>query len=53
MVPQRWRGQTRSVAFTRKPGRLRSDSVELCGFVPMAGQGGEHTGQIRLLVSCQ
>ncbi len=46
VVPLRWRGQTRAVAFTREDGRLRSDSVELCGFVPMLGQDGERTGHI-------
>jgi protein-L-isoaspartate(D-aspartate) O-methyltransferase len=46
VVPLRWRGQTRAVAFTSKPGRLRSDAAELCGFVPMIGQGGEHDGPI-------
>jgi protein-L-isoaspartate(D-aspartate) O-methyltransferase len=46
VVPLRWRGQTRSVAFTHEGGRMRSDSVELCGFVPMIGQDGEHTGHI-------
>jgi protein-L-isoaspartate(D-aspartate) O-methyltransferase len=46
VVPLRWRGQTRSVAFTPEQGRLRSCSVELCGFVPMIGQDGERTGHI-------
>ena len=46
VVPLRWRGQTRGIAFTYKDGRLRSDSVELCGFVPMIGQDGERTGRI-------
>lgn len=46
VVPLRWRGQTRSVAFTRAGDRLRSDSVELCGFVPMIGQDGERDGRI-------
>jgi protein-L-isoaspartate(D-aspartate) O-methyltransferase len=41
VVPLRWRGQTRAIAFTREPDRLRSDWVELCGFVPMIGQDGE------------
>ena len=50
VVPLRWRGQTRSIAFahigsgTRNV--LRSDSVELCGFVPMVGQEGERGGHI-------
>lgn len=46
VVPLRWRGQTRSIAFIRDGDRLRSDSVELCGFVPMIGQDGERTGHI-------
>jgi protein-L-isoaspartate(D-aspartate) O-methyltransferase len=46
VIPLRWRGQTRTVAFTREDGRLRSDSVELCGFVPMVGQEGERTDHI-------
>jgi protein-L-isoaspartate(D-aspartate) O-methyltransferase len=46
VVPLRWRGQTRSVAFVYDDGRLRSDSIELCGFVPMIGQGGERSGPI-------
>jgi protein-L-isoaspartate(D-aspartate) O-methyltransferase len=43
VVPLRWRGQTRSIAFTHTDGLMRSDSVQLCGFVPMLGQNGEHT----------
>lgn len=46
VVPLRWRGQTRSVAFARDQDRLRSASVQLCGFVPMIGQAGERTGHI-------
>jgi len=46
VVPLRWRGQTRSVAFTYEDNRLRSDSIELCGFVPMLGQDGERTAHI-------
>ena len=46
VVPLRWRGQTRSIAFTHEDGRLRSDSVELCGFVSMVGQGGERVGHL-------
>ncbi|WNV83903.1 methyltransferase, FxLD system [Umezawaea sp. Da 62-37] len=41
VVPLRWRGQTRSVAFVHESDRLRSDSVKLCGFVPMIGQDSE------------
>lgn len=46
VVPLRWRGQTRSVAFAREAHHLRSDDVELCGFVPMVGQDGERDGTI-------
>jgi protein-L-isoaspartate(D-aspartate) O-methyltransferase len=46
VVPLRWRGQTRAIAFVREADRMRSDWVELCGFVPMIGQDGEHTGHI-------
>ena len=44
VVPLRWRGQTRSVAFNHADELLRSDSVHLCGFVPMIDQEGEHCG---------
>lgn len=44
VVPLRWRGQTQSIAFVRgADGVLRSDSVFLCGFVPMIGQGWERS----------
>jgi len=46
VVPLRWRGQTRSVTFVRDDDALRSDSVLLCGFVPMIGQDSEVTGTI-------
>ena len=47
VVPLRWRGQTRCVAFVRSgDGTLRSDSVQLCGFVPMIGQDGEKTATV-------
>lgn len=46
VVPLRWRGQTRAIAFTRTDSHWRSDWVELCGFVPMIGQNGEHSGAI-------
>ncbi|TDD59350.1 methyltransferase, FxLD system [Kribbella antibiotica] len=46
VVPLRWRGQTRSVAFVRDGDALVSDSMELCGFVPMIGQEGERSGAI-------
>lgn len=42
VLPLRWRGQTRGVAFVKDgDGVLRSESVFLCGFVPMIGQDGE------------
>lgn len=46
VVPLRWRGQTRSVAFVRDGDTFVSDSVELCGFVPMIGQEGERSGAV-------
>lgn len=46
VVPLHWRGQARSVAFTHGEDHLRSDSVQLCGFIPMIGQDGERTGHI-------
>ncbi|MEV0257725.1 methyltransferase, FxLD system [Streptomyces sp. NPDC050732] len=41
VLPLRWRGQTRSVAFHRRGETLTSDGMELCGFVPIIGQDGE------------
>lgn len=46
VVPLRWRGQTHSVGFRREPDHLRSDSLQVCGFIPMAGPDGER--QVRL-----
>jgi hypothetical protein len=46
VVPLRWRGQTQSIAFTHADNLLLSDSVHLCGFVPMLGQEGERSGHI-------
>jgi len=44
VVPLRWRGQTQSVALVLgEDGLLRSDTVFLCGFVPMIGQGWERS----------
>ncbi|MFJ8336723.1 methyltransferase, FxLD system [Streptomyces sp. NPDC094437] len=43
VLPLRWRGQTRSVALTRQGEALVSHTMELCGFVPIVGQDGEHT----------
>jgi len=38
VVPLRWRGQARSVAFAYQDGRLVADAVELCGFVYLVGE---------------
>jgi protein-L-isoaspartate(D-aspartate) O-methyltransferase len=47
VVPLRWRGQTQSVALVLgEDGVLRSDSVFLCGFVPMIGQDWERSAAI-------
>ncbi len=47
VVPLRWRGQTQSVALVLcEDGILRSDSVFLCGFVPMIGQDWERSAGI-------
>lgn len=46
VVPLRWRGQTRSVAFIRDGQALRSLESCLCGFVPMIGQDSERTGHL-------
>ena len=47
VAPLRWRGQGRSVAFTYTDGRLVSDSLYLCGFVYLVGDGeGELSGAI-------
>jgi protein-L-isoaspartate(D-aspartate) O-methyltransferase len=47
VVPLRWRGQTQSVALILgEDGILRSDTMFLCGFVPMIGQGWERSAAI-------
>lgn len=48
VLPLRWRGQARAVAFLRHPDRLESVAEELCGFVPMLGDGqdGEHSAAL-------
>ncbi|MET8342477.1 methyltransferase, FxLD system [Streptomyces microflavus] len=46
VFPFRWRGQTRSVALTRRGDTLVSDGMELCGFVPVIGQDGERTAEL-------
>lgn len=42
VVPLRFRGMTRSVAFRREGERMVSESVRLCGFIPMRNDDGEH-----------
>ncbi|MEU0840843.1 methyltransferase, FxLD system [Streptomyces sp. NPDC005962] len=46
VLPLRWRGQTRSVVLTRQGEALVSSNMELCGFVPIVGQDGEHTVEL-------
>ncbi|MEU3787178.1 methyltransferase, FxLD system [Streptomyces sp900129855] len=46
VVPLRWRGLSRAVAFQREEGRMRSDSVRMCGFLPVIGQDGERNDYI-------
>lgn len=48
VVPLHWRGQARSIAFTRHDTHLRADSSQLCGFIPMIGTvpSGERTGAL-------
>lgn len=48
VVPLHWRGQSRSVAFVREGGVLWAFDSQLCGFIPMIGEGqdGERTGPI-------
>lgn len=43
VVPLRVRGLTRSIAFVRHGDRLVSESVRVCGFVPMQGADEHHT----------
>ncbi|PSK89904.1 protein-L-isoaspartate(D-aspartate) O-methyltransferase [Murinocardiopsis flavida] len=43
VVPLRFRGTTRTIAFAGSPDRLESRSMQLCGFIPMRGHAdGEH-----------
>ncbi|MEW2300041.1 methyltransferase, FxLD system [Streptomyces sp. NPDC006655] len=46
VVPLRWRGLSRSVAFRREKDLMRSDSVRMCGFLPVIGQDGERDDYI-------
>jgi len=43
VLPLRWRGTTRGVAFTKGTDRWEADRMFLCGFVPMLGQNGERS----------
>lgn len=43
VIPLRWRGQTRSITFDRHGDTMTASNIELCGFIPMQGQEGEHT----------
>jgi protein-L-isoaspartate(D-aspartate) O-methyltransferase len=46
-VPLRWRGQTQSVALVLgEDGLLRSDTLFMCGFVPMIGQDWERSAAL-------
>jgi protein-L-isoaspartate(D-aspartate) O-methyltransferase len=46
VLPLRWRGTTRAVAFVKRDDHWESDWVFLCGFVPMLGQPGEQNATI-------
>ncbi len=48
VVPLHWRGQARSIAFTRQDTHLRAENSQLCGFIPMIGivPSGEQSGAL-------
>jgi protein-L-isoaspartate(D-aspartate) O-methyltransferase len=48
VVPLHWRGQARSIAFTRHDTYLQAENSQLCGFIPMIGivPTGEQTSTI-------
>ncbi|HEX4249112.1 MAG TPA: methyltransferase, FxLD system [Pseudonocardia sp.] len=46
VVPLRWRGLTRSIAFVRHGAGLRSVAGAMCGFIPMVGLDGERTAPL-------
>jgi protein-L-isoaspartate(D-aspartate) O-methyltransferase len=46
VLPLRWRGTTRAVAFVKRDTYFESDWVYLCGFVPMLGQPGERNATV-------
>ncbi|MFI5682311.1 methyltransferase, FxLD system [Streptomyces sp. NPDC051636] len=52
VVPLRVRGLTRSIAFVRHGDRLVSESVRVCGFVPMQGAD-EHDTQVLLVTGTE
>jgi protein-L-isoaspartate(D-aspartate) O-methyltransferase len=43
VVPLRWRGLTRSIAFDHTENRLTSRTIKTCGFILMQGKDGEQT----------
>jgi protein-L-isoaspartate(D-aspartate) O-methyltransferase len=43
VVPLRWRGHTRSIAFDHHGAYMVSRSAQCCGFLPMQGSDGEGT----------
>jgi protein-L-isoaspartate(D-aspartate) O-methyltransferase len=46
VLPLRWRGTTRAVAFIKRHDHWESDWIFLCGFVPMLGQPGEQHASV-------
>ncbi len=46
VVPLRWRGTTRTAAFTREADRMVAEDLQPCVFVPMLGQRAEHRARI-------
>jgi protein-L-isoaspartate(D-aspartate) O-methyltransferase len=48
VVPLRMRGLTRTIAFEREDGYLRSRSINECGFIPMRGAGEVTEGNLFL-----
>ncbi|WP_150246343.1 methyltransferase, FxLD system [Nocardiopsis quinghaiensis] len=42
IIPLRFRGTTRSIAFRRHGDRMISETARLCGFIPMRNDDGEH-----------
>ncbi|WP_433264704.1 methyltransferase, FxLD system [Actinosynnema sp. CS-041913] len=49
VVPLHWRGQARSVAFVKQDnGVLRATDSQLCGFIPMLGDGQDGERKARI-----